>query len=249
MQKATLLVCASTSHCPTRNCRVSNFQGLSPRREWIVYSPIMYMHRDERLIGISPPHFARRGARSDSQGTSRASAEFHDEIKTPLCPGDYRSGRAASGILCITEIRRSTFLARRAIAARHIESLLPGAPPRCVPPDLNHNGQVGSINLSQHAETVRAADRSRGLCICTRETHASTRSVHERCGRAKARGGSRTSRMADDVENVILVAEEEIHDVCSKRGMWVARSLGVIIGRKEAETTRHARAAWRVSTR
>jgi len=38
--------------------------------------------------------------------------------------------------------------------------------------------------------------------------------------------------MADDVENVILVAEEEIHDVCSKRGMWVAGSLGVIAEQK-----------------
>ncbi|EZA60608.1 hypothetical protein DMN91_000116 [Ooceraea biroi] len=43
------------------------------------------------------------------------------------------------------------------------------------------------------------------------------------------------------MENVILVAEEEIHDVCSKRGMWVAGSLGVIVGGKE-ETLRGTRA-------
>jgi len=54
--------------------------------------------------------------------------------------------------------------------------------------------------------------------------------------------------MAGDVENVILVAEEEIHDVCSKRGMWVAGSLGVI-AEPEEETPRHARARARGAAR
>jgi len=127
--------------------------------------------------GSSAFHFARRDTLRFPGNMGRASAKFHGGIKARLGAANQRlGGRHLGNPLCHAGDKYTVPLSRRgAIAARPITSryrALLRAP--CVRSDLNHNGRIGSINLSQHAETVRGgehAERARAGVVAARGGH------------------------------------------------------------------------------